>query len=143
MQWWHWGLLGLFLLFVEFATPGALFALFFGISALIVAALLGTGLIAAPWIQWALFSGVAVLAVFLLRQPLRAGLARGAVPRAVDSLVGETAVVLEDVEAAGTGRVQLRGSPWAARNAGTEGLRKGRRCRVERVEGLTLWVRAD
>jgi len=37
----------------------------------------------------------------------------------------------------------MRGATWTARTAGDAALPKGRRCRVERVEGLTLWLRAE
>ena len=39
MEWWMWVLVGIGLLVVEMATPGGLFALFFGVGALVVAAL--------------------------------------------------------------------------------------------------------
>jgi membrane protein implicated in regulation of membrane protease activity len=59
----------------------------------------------------------------------------------VDSLVGETALVLDDIPASGFGKVELRGTAWNARNGGSASLSRGQRCTVERVEGLSLWVR--
>jgi membrane protein implicated in regulation of membrane protease activity len=143
MQWWHWALVGLFFLGAEVATPGGLFALFFGLSGLVVAALVGLGVVRQEWLAWLLFTGVAVAALVLLRRPLRAVLDRKAVKRPVDSLVGEAAVVLEEVAEGGAGKVEVRGSSWTARTAGGSSLAKGRRCRVERIEGLTLWVRSE
>jgi membrane protein implicated in regulation of membrane protease activity len=61
----------------------------------------------------------------------------------VDRLEGETAVVTEDVPPGGVGKAEMRGATWSARSTGDELLAKGRRCRVERVEGLTLWLRAE
>jgi membrane protein implicated in regulation of membrane protease activity len=40
------------------------------------------------------------------------------------------------------GKVELRGSSWSARSA-RAALARGQRCRVERVDGLTLWVRPE
>jgi membrane protein implicated in regulation of membrane protease activity len=37
----------------------------------------------------------------------------------------------------------MRGSSWSARTVGAEALKPGQRCRVEKVEGLTLWLRAE
>jgi membrane protein implicated in regulation of membrane protease activity len=143
MQWWHWMLVGLFFLGAEVATPGGLFALFFGLSGLIVGGLVGLGWVREEWLAWLLFTGLAVAALLLLRRPLRALLERKAVRRPVDSLVGEAALVLEDVVSGGAGKVEVRGSSWTARTAGPSMLAKGLRCRVERIEGLTLWVRPE
>jgi membrane protein implicated in regulation of membrane protease activity len=37
----------------------------------------------------------------------------------------------------------MRGSTWTARNVGETQLLKGQRCVVEKVVGLTLYVRAS
>src|SRR5262245_42125262 len=142
MVWWLWVLLGLGLLAFEMATPGGFFALFFGVSALVVGVLAGAGAGGPPWMQWLLFSLVSVVALLTLRRPLQARLDPGG-GRSVDSLVASTAVALEELAAGGTGKVELRGSAWSARNQGDRALAKGQRCRVEKVDGLTLWVRAE
>jgi membrane protein implicated in regulation of membrane protease activity len=143
MVWWLWMLLGLALLVVEAATPGGLFALFFGLSALVVGILTAVGLGGPLWAQWALFTAVAVLCLAVLRGPLKARLNLDGVHKPVDQVQGEEAVALEDVPAGGSGKVELRGASWSARNATGAGIAKGARCRVERVEGLTLWVRPE
>jgi membrane protein implicated in regulation of membrane protease activity len=61
----------------------------------------------------------------------------------IDSLVGEEVVLLGDLPAGGEGKAELRGVPWSARTASGAALRAGQRCRVERIDGLTLWVRAE
>jgi len=141
MVWWLWLLLGLGLLAVEAATPGGFVALFFGIGAIVVGVLTAAGLADAAWLQWILFSALSVVSLALLRGPLRARLQLRGNVAAVDSLVGEEAVVIEELAAGGVGKVELRGSSWSARAAGEGPLPKGYRGRVERVEGLTLWVR--
>jgi len=140
MTWWVWLLLGLGLLAAEAATPGGFVALFFGIGAIVVGILAGLGIAGPPWLQWILFSGVSVISLALLRRPLKARLSGGSVA-AVDSLVGEEAVVLEEIAPGGVGKVELRGSTWSGRSASAAALPAGFRARVERVEGLTLWVR--
>ncbi|MBU6434571.1 MAG: NfeD family protein, partial [Nitrospirae bacterium] len=62
---------------------------------------------------------------------------------AVDSMGGETAIPLEDLAPGGTGKAELRGTTWTAHNAGPALLKKSQRCKVERVEGLTLWITAE
>jgi hypothetical protein len=143
MVWWLWMLLGLALLVVEAATQGGLFALFFGLSAMVVGVLTAVGLGGPLGVQWALFTVVALVCLFVLRGPLKARLNLGSPTRPVDQLLGEEALALEDVPAGGSGKVELRGSTWSARNATGASVAKGTRCRVERIEGLTLWVRPE
>ena len=51
--------------------------------------------------------------------------------------------MLEDVPPGGVGRAELRGTTWSARGTDGSALARGTRCRVERVDGLTLWLRAE
>lgn len=139
MSWWVWMLLGLLLVGLEVAT-GTFVLLFFGVAALVtgVAALFGLGSV---WLQVPLFLLVAVVAVLVFRRPLLSRLKVDDDPRDIDRLTGETAVASEDIAAGDIGKVALRGSSWSARNLGAAALARGQRCTVERVEGLTLWVR--
>jgi membrane protein implicated in regulation of membrane protease activity len=144
MIWWYWMLLGLVLLGVEMATPGGFYILFFGLAALIVGSLAGLGFAQAEWIQWLLFSGLAILSLLVFRGPLLAWIKTQEVETpAVDSMGGETAIPLEDLAPGGTGKAELRGTTWTAHNAGPAPLKKNQRCKVERVEGLTLWITAE
>jgi membrane protein implicated in regulation of membrane protease activity len=139
MSWWLWILAGLGLLAFEVATPGGLFALFFGVGALLVAPLALLGLPETG--QWIAFSLLSLAGLATLRGPLLRRLSLQP-PQPVE-LVGEQAVLLEDLAAGGEGRAELRGTTWTARAASGIPLQKGQRCLVERVEGLTLWLRAE
>jgi membrane protein implicated in regulation of membrane protease activity len=144
MIWWYWMLVGLVLLGAEMVTPGGFYILFFGLAALAVGTLAGVGLIQAEWLQWLLFSGLAVLSLLVFRGPLLAWIKTQEVETpAVDSMGGETAIPIEDLVPGGTGKAELRGTTWTAHNAGTALLKKNQRCKVERVEGLTLWITAE
>ena len=144
MIWWYWMLLGLVLLGIEMVTPGGFYILFFGLAALIVGSLAGLGIVQAEWFQWLLFSGLAILSLLVFRGPLLASLKKQEkdLP-AVDTLAGENVIALEDLAANGTGKAELRGATWTAHNAGPTSLMKGQRCKVERVEGLTIWISAE
>jgi membrane protein implicated in regulation of membrane protease activity len=48
---------------------------------------------------------------------------------------------MEPIPTEGIGKVELRGAPWNAHNDGPRPIASGERCRVERVKGITLWVR--
>ena len=144
MVWWYWMLLGLVLLGIEMVTPGGFYILFFGLAALIVGSLAGLGLTQAEWFQWLLFSGLAILSLLVFRGPLLAALQkRDKDLPAVDTLAGESAIPREDLAVSGTGKAELRGTTWTAHNAGPTPLTKGQRCKVERIEGLTIWISAE
>jgi len=141
MAWWSWVLFGVVLLGVELFAPGGLFALFLGVAALAVGIMVALGAGGPAWLQWALFSLLSIALVALVRGRLRGVLAARSSP--VGSVLGEVAVLTTDLPPQGVGRAELRGSTWEARTEERGGLARGRRCRVERVEGLTLWVRPE
>jgi membrane protein implicated in regulation of membrane protease activity len=142
MAWWMWVLGGLLLLVVEVTTPGGFFAVFFGLGAILVGVARAAGWSGPAWVEWLLFTLLSVLSLALFRRPLmkRFNLSSG---KPVDRLEGEAAVVLEEVAPGAVGKAELRGTTWSARTTGGLALARGQRCRVERVEGLTLWVRAE
>jgi membrane protein implicated in regulation of membrane protease activity len=141
MAWWVWVLFGIGLLVIEMITPGGLFALFFGVSALCVAILAALG---APDVaQWLSFTAISLVLLATLRRTLQERLMRAPSNVVVDSLVGQEVVLLGDLAPGGEGQAELRGVPWSARASGGTVLSKGQRCRVERIDGLTLWVRAE
>ena len=142
MLWWHWMFVGLALLGAELVIPGGFYILFFGLSALVVGSAVGLGLDLPDWAQWLLFSLLAVLSLILFRGRLLATMKRTTPSAEVDSLIGEQAVALESLAAGAIGKVELRGTTWNAKNSGPAQITKGQRCRVERVDGLTLWVTA-
>ena len=144
MAWWIWILGGLALLAFELLTPGGFFVVFFGVGALVVGLLSGLGIVQAGSVEWLLFSAVSIVSLLLFRRPLLEWMKRREGPRApVDSLVGETAILTEDLPAGGIGKAELRGTSWSVRAREGAGLRRGQRTRVEQVDGLTLWVRVE
>ena len=142
MLWWVWILLGFLLLLAELLTPGGLYLLFFGVAAIVVGLLSGLNLTGPPWMQWLLFSILSVVALSLFRRLLLKRLRPASLGGEVDSLVGETAIALEDMAVDAIGKAGLHGSAWSARNVGGNLVTRGQRCTVERVDGLMLCVRA-
>ena len=144
MPWSLWVLLGLVLLAMELVTPGGFFIAFFGVAALLVGLLTGLGIIGPVWLQWILFSALSVVSVLLFRKPLLEWMKRRSPPpAAVDTLVGETALLTEDLAPGSIGKAELRGTSWSVRSREGRALRKGERCRVQQVDGLTLWVQGE
>ena len=144
MIWWYWMVLGLALLGAEMTTPGGFYILFFGLAALIVGTLVGLNLVQTDWLQWLLFSIIAVGSLLLFRGPLLARIndERKGQPD-IDSMVGETAIPLEALSVGDTGKAELRGTTWTVKNVGSRRLHKGQRGKVTRVEGLTLWITSE
>ena len=144
MIWWYWMLLGLVLFGAEMMTPGGFYMLFFGLSALLVGTFAGLGLVETDWLQWLLFSAMAVMSLLICRKPLLAMLKRNVSEMPdIDSMAGELAIPLEPLAAGATGKAELRGTTWTAKNVGTVLLDKGQRGRVTHVEGLTLWITTE
>jgi hypothetical protein len=142
MPWWGWIVVGAVLLGAElFIIPTDFFLVFLGVSAFAVGLIGFVGIELPQWAQWATFAALAVLSLVFFRGWLRARWPKAA--RVDDTLVGEIAVAREPLAAGASGRIDLRGSTWLARNAGDLALAPGDRARVERVEGLTLHVRRE
>jgi inner membrane protein len=142
MAWWIWLVLGLVLFVLEALTPGGFFLVFFGVGAVVLGLL---NLVAAdlPFlVQGLLFVGISVVALLLFRRPLLARFQHGMPKGKVDSIVGETALALDEIPVGAMGTAELRGASWTAQNVGDIPIARSARCRIERVDGLTLHIRA-
>ena len=125
MVWWYWMVLGLALLGAEMTTPGGFYILFFGLSALVVGTLAGLDMVEADWLQWLLFSMIAVGSLLIFRGPLLSRLRDNRRGHAdIDSMVGEVAIPLEALAVGATGKAELRGTTWSAKNVGTTKLQQ-------------------
>lgn len=133
-------LLGLVLLLGELVTPGGFYIIFFGLGAVVVGALAGFNVAGPVWFQVILFCAFSVVTLWLFRERLLQLTQGGSQRHDIDSLVGETAVVTEDIPIQGIGKAEMRGTSWNARNIGEKPLMRGERCKVKRVEGLTLFI---
>jgi membrane protein implicated in regulation of membrane protease activity len=140
MTWWIWIALGVVLAAVELTTPGGFFVIFFGVSAFVVGILAFAGVIDQPWLQWLVFSALAIVAFRLFRKPLLARFQHRRDGGDVDTVVGEIAVAAAPMPPGDYAAVELRGSRWNARNVGDTPIAAGQRSRVVAVHGLMLDV---
>lgn len=141
--WWHWLLLGLVLIVAEMAAPGGFYIIFFGVAAVLVGVLAGIGAGGPLWLQLLLFTLLSIGSLWLFRSRLLTWFQRDPQAPPIDTLVGEIGTASEDLAPGATGRVELRGSAWTGRNQGTVAIGRGARCRVVRVDGLTLGVEPE
>jgi membrane protein implicated in regulation of membrane protease activity len=139
--WWLWLVAGLALIGAELlVVPTGLYLLFLGASALLVGLLGFAGLAGEVGLQLLLFVLLSFASLLFFRRALASRLRTSSAP-AVGELVGETAVALGPVAANAVGSAEMRGAIWRVRNVGKFDVAEGQRCRIERVEGLELWVR--
>ena len=143
MTWWHWLLLGLLLIALEIAASGGFYFIFFGIAALVIAALDLAGIGGPTWLQLLLFSVFSIASLLFFRNPIMRALNLPGGAADIDTLSGEAGTVLEAMEPGAPGRVEVRGTTWSARNVGTTSLVHGARCDVVRSERLTLLVKGQ
>ncbi|MCY4188595.1 MAG: NfeD family protein [Bryobacterales bacterium] len=143
MDWWIWALAGCALLALEMVSPGGFYVFFFGIGALAVGMLAALGIAETAWVQSILFTVVTVVSLLSFRRPILRRMRAHAPAGEVDTLVGASAVAQDEIGPGERGKAELRGSIWNARNAGQTAIARDQVCSVERVDGLTLWIRAD
>jgi membrane protein implicated in regulation of membrane protease activity len=141
--WWHWLALGLILVGLEMAASGGFYVIFFGIAAIAIAGLRLLDLAGPVWVQFLLFSVLSVGSLLFFRSPLLRWLQLDKPSVDVDSMVGETAIPLEDIAPRAVGRAELRGTVWTARNATDRPLVRGQRCVVIRVDRLMIILESE
>lgn len=143
MAWWTWIIIGLAFLAGEVLLTGGFDLLFFSIAALIVGGLLAFDVVMTTPAQLLLFSVLAVVSLVLFRKRLVARFKLHGSAKELDNLVGESVTLLTDVATGGRGKGELRGSTWNVRSAIPTDLVKGQRAVVDRVDGLTLWIKPE
>lgn len=142
MPWWGWIVVGAALLASEIAVDAQFYLVFLGVSALTVGIALGAGVPAPAWVQWAAFGALAAFTFVTFRGKLY-GAIRGNVPGIDNTLIGEEGVALDHIAPGSTGRAELRGTVWRARNSGASDIAAGTRVRVAGASGVILDVHTD
>lgn len=141
MEWWNWLIAAVGLFVLEMITPGGFYFFFFGVGALAGCLLAAVGM-ESLLAQSLVFLAVSVATFGAFRQKLLERLQPMRVKDNVDTLVGETAIVVAALHPGEFGQAELRGSNWKVRNVSSLSILAGQRCIVEQVDGLTLNVRA-
>ena len=131
-----WGALCVGFLVLEGCTV-AMVSLWFaiGAAAALVLSLLG----AALWLQLLAFLAVSGVLLALLRPMMRKYVK--STKTNVDSVPGTEGLVTEDIDnVAYQGQVKLGAMTWTARSTSGASIRAGTRVRVDRVEGVKVFV---
>lgn len=133
-----WLVLMIVFLMIEGASV-AVVSLWFGAGALValVAALLGAQI----WLQAVLFFAVSIVLLALLRPLARKYFTPKLTRTNVDSVIGSTGTVTEDINnITGQGRIKLASMEWTARSTSGEPISAGTLIRVDRIEGVKAFV---
>ena len=133
-----WFLLMVFFILLEAGTV-ALISTWFAAGALgaMITALCGGAL----WLQFVVFLVISVVLLISLRGFLRKYITPKQIKTNVDSIVGTEGLVTATIDnLASTGQVKLGGMEWSARSTSGEVIQPGERIRVDRVEGVKVFV---
>ena len=121
------------------AMTVSLVSIWFAVGALgaIVVALLGGGVV----LQVTVFLTLAVALLLSLRSMVRKHFTPHVTSTNVDSVIGATGIVITPVNnIAALGQVQINGVDWSARSTGGGHIPAGAMVRVDRVEGVKVFV---
>lgn len=133
-----WLVLLLLFLFAEAATVTVI-SLWFagGALAAIVASLLGARL----WLQVVLFFAVSVGLLLLLRPILGKYIKPRLTRTNIDAVIGTQGIVMETIDnVAARGRIKLGAMEWTARSSSGENIEAGTLAKVEKIEGVKVFV---
>ena len=140
MPWWGWVIVAAMLLGSELLFVDAEFYLvFLGVSALVVGLVDLAGFGGEIWEEWAGFAALALITMVGFRRRIY-GQLRGGAADVPEGVVGERVLLSQAIEPGGEARAELRGTTWTVVNTGDRPLEAGSRARVERAEGLILYL---
>ena len=132
-----------FLMMVAFlvaeSSTVALVSIWFAVGAL--AALIASLLQAQLWVQITVFLAVSCVLLALLRPLVRKYFNPRIVKTNVDSIIGSVGKVIQTIDnLVPAGQVKLGAMEWTARSASGEVIPEGSLVRVERIEGVKVFV---
>ena len=138
MYHWIWLILAVVFMIAEAATV-SMISLWFSAGCL---AALAVGLLGGSW-GFQVFVALAVSGALLacLRPMVRKHFTPKIKPTNIDAIVGSQGYVLSDIDNAGaTGKVKLGAMEWTARSTDGSGIPQGTLVRVDRIEGVKIFV---
>jgi membrane protein implicated in regulation of membrane protease activity len=143
MPWWGWMIFGLFLLGSELMVVDAAFYLvFIGIAALLTGVIALTGFMPEPWVQWLVFSFIALVSMVLFRRRIHAKF-RGTVPEYKDGLAGQKVRIEHVLEPGQSCRQSFQGTDWTIVNRGSRRIEAQSEVEIDSTDGLTIIVKGN
>jgi membrane protein implicated in regulation of membrane protease activity len=143
MAWWGWLVFGVGLLAAEmFIIDAQFYLVFVGIAAAVVGVLGLMGVPTPEWGQWLVFTGLSLASVLAFRRPLYEMVRKRSGHVEQRLTLGDRVTVSARLEPGETCRVDYRGSSWSARNVDQAPIEAGKEAVIDRVDGLTLHIKA-
>ena len=134
-----WFVLLLVFLVVEASCPIHLVSIWFAAGAFV--AMIASYLGAALWLQILLFLAVSAVAMAALRPIVRKYIHPKLTATNVDSVIGSVGLVTAAIDnVSATGQVKLGAMEWSARSTSGEPIPVGTQVRVDRIEGVKVFV---
>ena len=137
MTWYIWLIVFLVFLGLEIMTTGVFFFLCFSTGALfsMLFSLLG----ASFQTELVVFCAVSLASILLIRPLFKKYIAKQKTQTNVDSLIGATATVIEQIKVNAIGKVKIEGEVWLA--ISKEDIAKDETVIIESVDGTKLVVK--
>ena len=121
------------------ASTVTVISLWFAAGSLVAMAMSLLG--GAIWLQVLTFLVVSAIALTALRPLVRKYLTPKLTATNIDSVIGSVGMVTATIDNIGaTGQVKLNGMEWTARSTSGESIPAGIKVRVDRIEGVKVFV---
>ena len=121
------------------ASTVTVVSLWFAAGAL--AALIISFLSGPLWLQFAVFVAVSVLLLWMLRPIIRKHFKPRVTATNIDAVIGKEGMIILPVNnMMAQGKLMLDGMEWSARSSSGEEIPENTRVRIDRVEGVKLFV---
>jgi len=132
--------LGLMVAFlIAEASTVTVISLWFAAGSLVAMAMALLG--GAIWLQVLTFLLVSAIALTALRPLVRKYLTPKLTATNIDSVIGSVGIVTATIDNIGaTGQVKLNGMEWSARSTSGESIEAGIKVRVDKIEGVKVFV---
>ena len=140
MNWWALFWLAMFMIFLLLeASTTAILSIWFAAGALV--AMLVSLFVENGWILTVVFLAVSIALLLLCRSVVRKYFPKKIVATNVDSVIGTTGCVTASIDnLAATGQIKLGAMYWTARSTDNTIIPEGTVVRVDRVEGVKVFV---
>ncbi len=133
-----WLIIFIALVVIELITVG-LVSVWFAAGA--VAAFITSYFTDSMFIQIPIFIVVSIISLIITRPLVKKWSSKNIIKTNVNKLIGETAVVLEDLSKTNMGKVKVDGQIWSAINSEKGKIKKDEEVEVLSIEGVKLIVR--
>ncbi|PWJ60527.1 membrane protein implicated in regulation of membrane protease activity [Dyadobacter jejuensis] len=134
-----WLIVGLIMLVLELISVVLVFV-FFSIGALLTALLAILGILPGIEIQIVAFSVISLSSMLLLRKHARRLLGGKGKQHEYSEFVGETAMVIKDIDGGKEGKIYYRGAEWIALSSNKTPISAGSKVKIIEARGIVLIV---